>query len=302
MLSCALVLQATVLLPVPPLVPPGGGDPSYRDRCEEICVQAEWPETSLRALRPSTPAQERVLGDLLRYGGPRHVKLASYLAADCAADSPLAPLLLRAACETPDPAASMAALLAPAALPAELLPATAVLALDRRRSLGFRAAACSRLLESGCLGAWPLARSILRSGTSLDEDAPWADWRRDGRYELPKRLLSLCLDRLFAARGLPPSGFEANASWADQERSLAELETRVPDLLRSSKAAGEEPTPAFAQAIATMLRHGAAGDERMLRALALLSPRALPVLRLALGRSEAGLRIAAQRTLERIPR
>ena len=242
-------------------------DPAYRGAVETLAAQEHWSAADLRSLAADLAPEWDTLAALLDDADLRRVRLCTLLAsgADAQASTPVAALrlrhaLLRAACTIPQEAEALACLLAPARLGAEWWPALLMLAGDPDRPLPVRGAAVGRLLEDGCSGAWPVARSLLRAGTAVDEPAPWADWKRGGRYELPKRLLVISLDRVLPQ----PCGFEPNAAWASQAEQLVALESAVAGL----------PTLAPEQVPATWLRllDAAGEDDRLaLRALGMLT-------------------------------
>ncbi|RMH01228.1 MAG: hypothetical protein D6702_11970 [Planctomycetota bacterium] len=301
-MPAALLLLACPQLPhlLPPLEPV----PARPEQAAWSVFQEAAADGTLAAGEGDTLAalggtSEPVLIHAWLAGSPTEHRLASLLAAGCAEDSPLALAALHGAWRIRDEGASLAALLAPASFPPAAWPVLAWLALDSERPLSVRAAACGRLLRAGCRGAWPVARSILRTGTALDEQAPWADWNRLGRYELPKRLLVLDLDALFAAAGEAPSGFEPNAAWSRQEEQLAALEPRIERLL-----AGRPPLAdrGLARGVAVLLRADGPERERAWRAAALLAPHSLPILELALTKQDPVLVQAARRALELLPR
>lgn len=293
-----LALQAAALLP--PREAVGPTPAAYRGRFAAIARGAEWSFPDLLRLWPRSDGERAALVQLLQEGSPREVLLASIAAAGARAGDSLARACLRAACELREEDASLAALLAPAEPPAACLPALAVLVLEPDRPLSVRAAAAGRLLQADCTGAWPVARSILRTGTPLDEDAPWADWPRSGRYELPKRILLLAVDDFLCRHGEAGSGYEPNASWPDQVAQLRALEPRAGRAVAAVVAALRPPAdPAFDAAGERLLAAAAAGEERAGRALALLWPRSRELLT---GARSSAVAATAACWLERLPR
>lgn len=297
-LLCALALQALPAdwIPERPIAPAAAdAAPDYLEAVAALAREADWPWERIEALRAGDPARAAALASWLPRADRAAQKLAALLAAGCA--GPLAHEVWRLGLQSEDEALAVACLLAPAAPPPEWWPALAHRALARAAPLPVRAAAAARLLEADCWGAWPLARSILRTGTDLDEPAPWADWTRGGRYELPKRLLTAALDLRFARAGQSPSGFEPNAAWKDQEECLRRLEPLAQELRRAAaQPAVQELAPWQA-----MLRQ-AADDPQAADVLALLAGEALPLLRAALGAGDPSLAWTARRALERHPR
>ena len=95
----------------------------------------------------------------------------------------------------------------------------AELALQAHKSLAIRFLACGRLIESGQLKAWVLAKRFLLTGTSQDRNENFPDWRRSGKYELAKRLLWQHIAAI-----VTPCSFEPNASWAKQELQVEQID------------------------------------------------------------------------------
>ncbi len=219
----------------------------------------------------------------LPHMGDFAVRALAQAAAGCLADSPLAAGLLTQGLLRSVEATALPCILAPHRVPLSTLPSLAELSLDATRPLSLRAAACARLLESGCRPAWALARSILRTGTAWDEDAPWATWPRDGRYELPKRILVLTLDSLLGEA----CGFEPNAPWKKQVQQLAALESRLPAALGAAaaraKVAPSVEKEQFARQVAALMR---SSQDSSRLAVALLLPHSLQILRQALRHPE----------------
>ncbi len=298
MLIAVLVLQAPALLPPLPeaAVAP---DPAYSAAFADAVADAELTAAETEALRPAGPGQRAALRRALLEGSADEQRAAALLAAGEAADSPLALAALRCAWDSREEATALAALLSPEAFPASAWPALAWICLDPERPTSVRAAACGRLLRSGCRGAWPVARSLLRTGTAGDEQAPWADWNRLGRYELPKRLLVLDLDAWFQAAGEPGCGFEPNAAWQVQLEQLAALESRVQQRLAATERVEDR---GLASGVARLLRYGGPDPDRAFRAAALLVPHATRTLQLALTKDDPALVFAARRAFELLPR
>ncbi len=298
LLLCAFALQALPAswIPAPPPAPEAAAaDPAYWDAVLALARAESWPWERIEALRATDASRANALADGLPQADRAVQQLGAVLAAGC--DGRLAHALLRLGVQGDDEALALACLLAPTAAPPAWWPALAHRALTRTAPLPVRAAAAARLLEADCWGAWPLARSILRSGTALDEPAPWADWARAGRYELPKRLIVAALDLRFARAGEAPCNFEPNASWQDQEQCLRQIEPRVQALRR---AAARPPVLSLAPWPA-LLRQ-AADDAQAAAVLALLADEAMPLLRAALAAGDPGLAWTARRALEQHPR
>ena len=264
-----MLLQVATLLAPPPATGPAE-DAAYAQRFAEWAAAPAFDLEALPAARPATPEQASVLVRVLEHGAPREVRIAALLASGCAADSRLAAACWRAGGMIREEGAALGALLAPQHPAPAALPALAWLAMQTDRPLSVRAVAVGRLLEADCSGAWPVARSILRTGTRLDEDAPWSDWARVGRYELPKRALLVSVDAWFAARGGGAAAYEPNAAWSVQAEQLQALEVRA-----TARAAAARPLPAdvtLETSLDEMMARGLAGDDRAARALALLLP------------------------------
>lgn len=226
----SLCLQILTLLP--PAADTGSVEPDsvYRNQLQALVSRTTWVEERLQPLRPQEPGHDAVLISMLERGSDAEVRLAALLAAGTSGDSPLGLALWRRAAQDFEEARVLACLLAPSTVPAEALPSLAFLASDPSRSLPQRAAACARLLDADVLTAWPLADAILRTGTASDREAGIADWRRGGRYELPKRILLLAVQDLLRRHDLEPTSFEPNGSWKSQEKALDALQPTVDGL------------------------------------------------------------------------
>jgi len=259
-LALALLLQAGLLPAVPA---PAAPDPRHLEALRALARSDPWPTARIAALRPATPRQADALAELLLRGDLPEGRLAALVGAGTAGDTALGAALLRFGVLAPTPEDALAGLLAVESVPAEWLPALARLAVRRDAPLETRAAACSLLLDAGVVSAWPLVRAVLLTGTAEDRGDPDWDWPRTGRYELPKRILLLALDRLLQRHGLPPSDFEPNASWAAQAARVHALDAVVPRL--------ETPRLPPVETL-ERLRRAAASDEEAARALALVGP------------------------------
>ncbi len=259
-LALALVLQAGLLPAVPA---PAAPDPQRLDALRALARTDPWPTERIAALRPATPEEADALAELLLRGTQPEGRLAALAGAGTPGNSALGAALLRFGVLGLAPEDALAGLLAVESAPTEWLPALARLAARRDAPLETRAAACALLLDAGVVSAWPLARAILLTGTAEDRGDPDWDWPRTGRYELPKRLLVLALDRLLQRHGLPPSGLEPNASWAAQVARVHALDAVVPTL--------ETPRLPPVETL-ERLRRTAAGDAEAARALALVEP------------------------------
>lgn len=284
-----LALQVGLNLPdAPPAVDP---EPAFLARAERLLVEGHLPQERPVALTPSTPAQAAAVAAFLRAPGRARVRLGAWLAGGT--DDPL---LIHACYQTAlgetDEATALAALLAPASQPGPYLPALAHLALKPTAPLSLRAVALGRLLRAGSRAAWPIARSLLRTGTPLDEDAPWADWQRSGRYELPKRLLLIEMEAAFGAT-VP---YEPNAALPQQAAQLRALDGWVTNRTWPTLPSAV-PDARLLPLLAT-----AAEDPRAARSLALLLPASRPFLERALASGNSGLSAAAERAFELVPR
>ena len=300
MLLAVLLLQAPDLLPPrPPLPGPTPAGTAALRALEAACADGLLEEAERRAWQPAPAAREEALRRALEEGDAYLRRAATVLAAGCPGDGALARSLWGLALRARDPAEALGALLAPAEVPDAVLPALAAVALDPRVSLDLRAAAAGRLLEAGVDGAWPLARSVLRTGTGLDEDAPWADWERTGRYELPKRLLLRSVRTWLGQAGLEMPGVEPNAAWPVLEKQLLRLE----EAARRRRGALPPPAPGAAarRALRLLLEAARQGDGRAREALALLHPFSGELLRQALASGDPLLGAAVQDILDRIP-
>ncbi len=261
-----------------------------------LAAEPEWAWERIAELRARGSPRSEALAALVAGSDAAQLRLIAVLGADCAGD--LADALFAAGTQTADEAVGVACLLAPAAPAPQWWPALAHVATRTVAPLPLRAAAISRLLEADCWDAWPLARSILRTGTARDEPAPWADWLRGGRYELPKRLIIAALDRTLARGGAPHSGFEPNAAWRVQERSLEALEPRIQEI-RDRAPTAQTLVSSPWQAL---LHHAAAGNTHAHEAMLLLGGAAEPVLSEALRGNDRALAAAARQIAAESPR
>ena len=229
----ALLLQIATLLPPTPTFE---ASPSavYQQAIQELAAAETWSNTSLVQLAPKNGSQNATLAGFLHDGTHAEVRLSAILGAGCYGESPLAYAFWRRAALEQEEAQTVACLLAPASVPSEVLPMLAWLASDTQRSLPVRATALARLLDADQFQVWPLARSILRTGTAEDVVAPGADWKRSGRYELPKRILLLSIQRLLQRHGLRSTDFEPNAAWRSQLLQLIVLEQQILRLPKAS--------------------------------------------------------------------
>ncbi len=297
----ALLLQAASLLPPLPALAEDR-DPLYQERLRAAVAVGEFSPAEVAALAPANPAAVAELRRLLHQGNRNQARLAALIGATLG-DPGVQAQLVQRAWDSHDEATTLACLLAAdPARPAQL-PALAFLVQDPRRPLSVRAAAAGMVLELDCDGVWPWCRSLLRSGTAQDEDAPWADWPRDSRWELPKRLLVVAIDRWLAAHGEAASGFEPNAAWAVQLDQLKALEPRVESLRRRPRSLPPpDPASAAFQAQARLLRLARDGDRHARMALAWLMPLLRPTLQAALTSRDTGLAETARQVMAELPR
>ncbi|MFQ5748566.1 MAG: hypothetical protein ACE5H3_03810 [Planctomycetota bacterium] len=266
-----LLFQAQAFLPPQPALPVP--DPAYRARVAAFAAPGRIRMADLAPLRPATPAQVAAVIDLLRRGDSQELRVAILLGTGAEPGTPLAEALFRVGCEPGDEGSTLAAVLAPRRPAPADLPALAYLASLPERPLSVRAAAVARLLEGGCAGAWPLARAILSTGTPSEETAPWADWERTGRYELPKRTLMLFVAAWLKRHGDKPPPFEPNASWRHQAEELAVLDEAA---TRAAAACRASRDPGLLTGIRKLREAAARKDPIAARALLLLAPHAGP--------------------------
>lgn len=222
----ALLLQIATLLPPAPAYE-ALPDALYHESVRQLAAEEVWPMDEIQKLSAGTPEQHAALAGFLHHGTHAEVRLVAILGAGCSEDSPLATSFWRRAALEQEEAKTIACLLAPASVSPDAFPILAWLATDAQRSLPVRATALARLLDANQTQVWPLVRSILRSGTAEDVVAPGADWKRGGRYELPKRILLLSIQELLARHKLEPTDFEPNAAWPLQLTQLASLERLI---------------------------------------------------------------------------
>ena len=225
----AIVLQLTSLLPAPQqvesLITQSGHLTAYQQQILDLALQEFYSQQQILDLRPQKHQQSEVAA-LLPYATATQAKLIAVLSSGSAADSVLSDALLQLAVRSRNLDVRLACLLAPAAVDASYLPALACLALSSDLDLSLRAVSCARLLEHQYYSAWPLAKAILLTGTATDFDNGHAfpDWKRSGRYELPKRLLTMLLTTTVLEQNGTAIVFEPNAAWAVQEQQVAAID------------------------------------------------------------------------------
>jgi len=231
----AIVLQLTSLLPAPQqvesLMTQGDHLTAYQQQILELALQESYSQQQILDLRPQKHQQSEVAA-LLPYATATQAKLIAVLSSGSAADSVLSDALLQLAVRSRNLDVRLACLLAPIAVDASYLPALACLALSSNLDLSLRAVCCARLLEHRYYSAWPLAKAILLTGTATDFDNGHAfpDWKRSGRYELPKRLLTMLLTTTLLEQNGTAIVFEPNAAWAVQEQQVAAIDKVIAKL------------------------------------------------------------------------
>lgn len=225
----ALLLQIATLLPPAPIFD-AELDANYLEAVQQLASADSWLHADLIQLAPKNSGQHATLASFLKDGTDAEVRLSAILGAGCSEDTPLADAFWRRAALEHEEAKTMACLLAPATVPSDAIPMLAWIATDTGRNLPIRATALARLLDAGQTQVWPLVRSILRTGTSQDVAAPGADWKRGGRYELPKRILLLSIQELLKRHEFEVTAFEPNAAWPAQLEQLMTLEKKIQKL------------------------------------------------------------------------
>ena len=231
----AIVLQLTSLLPAPQqvesLITQSGNLTAYQQQILELALQESYSQQQILDLRPQKHQQSEVAA-LLPYATATQAKLIAVLSSGSAADSVLSDALLQLAVRSRNLDVRLACLLAPAAVDASYLPVLACLALSSDLDLSLRAVCCARLLEHQYYSAWPLAKAILLTGTATDFDNghTFPDWKRSGRYELPKRLLTMLLEAAVLEENGTTIVFEPNAAWAVQEQQVAAIDKMMAGL------------------------------------------------------------------------
>jgi len=296
-----LFLQAVSLLPnaPTPALPASAA-------CLRIQVAAETKELpktdTLDSLKPRSKSEVLELAANLGHFTNRELQLFSTVAAGATADSPFSLALIREGLRRPDTTTALSCLLSPADVPPSALPALAWLATDSSKALELRAAAISRLLSARCRSSWPLARTILLTGTPSDTPTAMADWPRTGRYELPKRLLVLEIDRIFSAEGLPPCEVEPNAAWKLQVQQVSTLDERMTRFFSSAtKRFALQPIEEqqdFARQLAKLLTEQK-DVEHAANACSLLLPHATPTLQIALTKNDPKLTATVRKVMTR---
>ena len=238
----AIALQFISLLPPPQQVETFAAVASditdYQRQVLELATHDNYSEKQILELRPQLN-QYAELAALLPYSTATQAKLIAVLSSGCAADSSLGDALLQLALRSRDLDVRLACLLAPTSVSIDYLPALACVSLSSDIDLSLRAVACGRLLEHQYYSAWPLAKAILLTGTASDatngHDFP--DWKRSGRYELPKRLLTMMLVGAVKTRRLfRPVFFEPNAAWIVQEQQVASIDAIITQLRSSTNS------------------------------------------------------------------
>ncbi|MBC8371238.1 MAG: hypothetical protein H8E25_14655 [Planctomycetes bacterium] len=200
----------------------------YQQQVIELSTSAEYSNQQLSSLRPQLEEADE-LAALLPYATATQAKLIAVLGAGCNGDSLLADALLQLAVRSHTLDVRLACLLAPLDVPPHFLPVLACLALTSHIDFSLRAVACARLIEHKYYSAWPLAKAMLLTGTASDAATPhrFPDWQRTGRYELPKRLLTIMLQQHFATTSGFQLNFEANSPWAVQEQQVATIDEHI---------------------------------------------------------------------------
>jgi hypothetical protein len=272
-------------------------------RIQEAANAPDLPlKTDLGKLEPSNLQELQELASYIPQLSDRELQLLGAVLAGTAPNSPTTLPLLREGLRRPDPTTALSCLLAPKEVPLSSLPSLAWLAVDSGKAIELRAAALCRLLSARCKSAWPLARSLLLTGTRADTPSPFADWPRTGRYELPKRLLVLQLDEILAAEGRPPCGIEPNASWLNQVQQVSAFEEFAVQVFQKKSVAQDsvsrEDYEAFSKGIAKLLQQPTERQLHAIEACSLLLPHALPTLRLALTKDDPQIAVTARRVLE----
>lgn len=217
----SILLQISPLLPAPLQKPYRlANNSSYQEKVLNLAKKSEWKTNVLKELRPTNTSEENQLAELLPYSTFKEAQLVAVLASDANGDSLLGDSLLQLAFRSHDSATQVACLLAPKNIPAKYSAVMAELALQTHKSLAIRFLACGRLIESGQFKAWILAKRFLLTGTSQDHNNNFPDWRRNGKYELAKRLLWQHIATI-----VTPYSFEPNAPWAEQERQVEQIDS-----------------------------------------------------------------------------
>jgi hypothetical protein len=236
-----IALQFISLLPPPQQVETFAAVASditdYQRQVLELATHDYYSEKQILELRPQRN-QYAELAALLPYSTATQAKLIAVLSSGCAADSSLSDALLQLALRSRDLDVRLACLLAPTSVSINYLPALACLSLSSDIDLSLRAVACGRLLEHHYYSAWPLAKAILLTGTASDatngHDFP--DWKRSGRYELPKRLLTMMLVAAVKTHHRRTLIFEPNAAWIVQEQQVATIDAIITQLRSSTNS------------------------------------------------------------------
>ena len=218
---------ASILLQISPLLPAPlqklyrlSNNSSYQEKVLNLAKESVWEINVLKKLKPTNTSEENQLAELLPYSTFKEAQLVAVLASDANGDSLLGDSLLQLAFRSHDSATQVACLLAPKNIPAKYSAVMAELALQAHKSLAIRFLACGRLIESGQLKAWVLAKRFLLTGTGQDRNENFPDWRRNGKYELAKRLLWQHIATI-----VTPYSFEPNASWAKQELQVEQIDS-----------------------------------------------------------------------------
>jgi len=274
-----------------------------REQINGLAQLQELDPEQLNELQRACQQQPVATAKLLPRLSCHELYLVSSAIAGCDFDSPITDALVGEALRRPQPTTALACLLAPRRVPLARLPDLAKMALNPNHDLALRSAALVRLLEHGCVSAWPVARSVLLSGTARDRITPWATWERSGKYELPKRILKVEIEALIRHLSPHPDSisslaFEPNGSWQAQVAACTQLESRLLPLLSSARDTADLSThsrqqqESFQRAVGLLLR---AGDHDSLQAVTLLLPHALPTMMAALANRELKLSSAARR-------
>lgn len=270
-------------------------DPAFAEQVRAALDAPEWAWSEIENLRATDATRELALATFVDQADDRALRLLAVLGAGCTPEGALTHAFLQRSCGALPEEAAVACLLAPSSVPTDWWPALGHLAARTVAPMSVRAAALSRLLESSCDAAWPWARAVLLTGTAHDQTGPGMDWRRAGRYELPKRLIVAALDLRARATGEPMSGFEPNAAWEAQEVVVRAMDERF----RARAQPRSEPPSTLPWH--ALLRRAALLEPEAQSALALLAPAVPGLMRAGLASGDPRLTLAVRRALDERP-
>jgi len=262
-----LLLQIATLLPPTPSFT-AAPDANYLQDVQKLAAMETWLLSATDALTPQNPSHQAALASFLHQGTNAEVRLSAILGAGCDGSSPLGYAFWRRGAIEFEEAKTIACLLAPASVPPDVIPLLAWIATDPQRSLPIRATALARLIDADQVQTWPMVHAMLLTGTAEDRETSLANWRRGGRYELPKRILLLSIQSLLQRNQLESTDFEPNAAWSAQVLQLTDLNEQISGLRKTEIP----PETLICEPWERLLRSSKSANTHALDARQLLAP------------------------------